>query len=97
MEEKIYKDELEQEIENENCGTNETNLGEAPKMYVNNNTSLRNDLLDVYNQMRLGKIGLRQAKEVANVAGKVVSSAKAQLDYNVTIGRPDNKIDFFEQ
>lgn len=71
-------------------------LGNKPQTVVNNNTSLRNDMLDVYNQLREGNIGLRQAREVANMAGKVISSAKAQLEYNQVVGKPDATIPFFE-
>ena len=72
------------------------NLGDAPKQEISNNTTLRRDLQDCYNQLRTGKIGLREAKEIANLAGKIVSSAKAQLDYNITVGKADKEIDFFE-
>ena len=71
-------------------------LGNAPKSFVNTNTTLRNDMLDVYNQLREGLIGLRQAREVANMSGKILSSAKAQLEYNQVVGKPDATIPFFE-
>lgn len=71
-------------------------LGNKPKSTVVNNTSLRDDMLDVYNQLREGNIGLRQAREVANMSGKIISSAKAQLEYNQVVGKPDAKIPFFE-
>ena len=74
----------------------ERELGNAPRCVISNNTTLRHDLQDCYNQLREGKIGLREAKEYANLAGKLINSAKAQLDYNVTIGKPDKAIDFFE-
>jgi len=32
--------------------------------------------------LKSGEIGLSEAKELANVAGKVFSSAKLQLEYN---------------
>ena len=72
------------------------NFGSEPQEIVSNNTSLRHDLQDCYNQLRRGEIGLREAKEIANMAGKLVASAKAQLDYNQIVGTPDRKIDFFE-
>ncbi|MCK5600301.1 hypothetical protein KAR91_00350 [Candidatus Pacearchaeota archaeon] len=50
---------------------------------MENIKDLRNDLIDVYEQLRNGKIGLREAKERANLAGKVLSSAKLQMEYNV--------------
>ena len=67
-----------------------------PKTEVCNNTTLRHDLQDCYNQLRRGEIGKREADTYANLAGKMISSAKSQLDYNVTVGTPDRKIDFFE-
>lgn len=56
---------------------------------------LRNNLLDTYDQLRAGTIGLREAKEQANVAGKILSSSKQQLEYNAMMksGKP---IPFFE-
>ena len=74
----------------------ELKLGKEPQAVVNNNTTLRHDLADVYNQLRRGEIGLREAKQFANMAGKMIVSASKQLDYNVTVGTPDKKIDFFE-
>ena len=43
---------------------------------------LRNDLISLYADMREGKIGLDEAKHAANVAGKIMSTAKTQLEYN---------------
>ena len=86
-----------EEFENEGMNLPEKGkIGEAPKQEISNNTTLRHDLQDCYNQLRTGKIGLREAKEIANLAGKIVSSAKAQLDYNITVGKADKEIDFFE-
>lgn len=74
----------------------EPKIGNPPRQEVCNNTTLRHDLQDCYNQLRRGEIGKREADTYANLAGKMISSAKSQLDYNVTIGRRDSKIDFFE-
>lgn len=49
---------------------------------ITNVVELRDSLLDVYNKIQDGKIGLREAKEHANIAGKILSSAKLQLEYN---------------
>lgn len=62
---------------------------------VNNITDLRNDLLDVYACLRDGSIGLREAKERSNAAGKILSSAKLQLEYNAYT-KSDAKIPFLE-
>jgi len=43
---------------------------------------MRDDLIDTFDKLKSGEIGLSEAKELANVAGKVFSSAKLQLEYN---------------
>ena len=88
---------MEQDVQKVQIVEDEGARGNAPAEQVINNNSLRKDLMDCYNQLREGKIGLREAKEYANMAGKIISSAKAQLDYNVTIGKPDKTIEFFEE
>ena len=62
---------------------------------ITNVVELRNDLLDVYDQIRNGKIGIREAKENANVAGKIISTAKLQLEYNAYM-KTSSKIDFLD-
>ena len=64
-------------------------------MQVNNNTDLRRDLTEVYNKLRSHEIGIEEAKQVANVAGKVIKSATAQLEYNKYVGSK-KAIDFFD-
>lgn len=51
-----------------------------------NITELRNDLLRVYEDLREKKIGISEASEAANVAGKIINTAKAQLEYNKWAG-----------
>lgn len=58
-------------------------------------TDLRNDMLNVYKSLRDGEIGLREAKERSNAAGKILSSAKLQLEYNAYT-KSDAKIPFLE-
>jgi len=43
--------------------------------------SLRNDLGALYDQLKSGQIEVKNASELANIAGKMISSAKAQLEY----------------
>lgn len=53
-------------------------------------TELRDDLLKVYSDLRSGKIEPREAKEINNTAGKIISSAKVQLEYAALRGeKPD--------
>jgi len=49
---------------------------------MKNVKTLRDDLLDTFDKLKAGDIGIAEAKELANVAGKVFSSAKLQLEYN---------------
>ncbi len=52
------------------------------KKKIMNIKHLRDELLDVFSKLTLGKMGLNQAKETANVAGKIINTAKVQLEYN---------------
>jgi hypothetical protein len=60
---------------------------------ITNLTELRNDALKVYEQLRNKEIGIQEAKEASNVFGKIISSCKAQLEYNKYTGSK-NPIDF---
>ena len=54
---------------------------------------LRYDLTTMFNQLKAGEIDLKQAKEMNNTAGKVIATAKIQLEYAaMTNTAPD--IDF---
>lgn len=56
---------------------------------------LRDDLINIYQELRNGKIGISEAKQLANVSGKVISTAKTQMEYNKMTGN-SNKIKFLE-
>ena len=44
-------------------------------------TTLRNELADVFDKLNAGIIKPKEAGELANVAGKMINSAKVQLEY----------------
>lgn len=50
-------------------------------MSVTNVTGLRDELLDVFTKLRSGHIKPPLAKEINNTAGKVIGTAKVQLEY----------------
>lgn len=53
-------------------------------------TDIRNDLIAVFNGLRNGTMEAKDAVEVNNTAGKIISSAKVQLAYAALRGeRPD--------
>lgn len=44
-------------------------------------TTLRDELAEVFDQLKSGAIKPKDAGELANVAGKMINSAKVQLEY----------------
>jgi hypothetical protein len=62
---------------------------------MENITQLRDDLLKHYKDITEGNLDIKTAKEISNTAGKILSSAKIQLEYNVYTGS-NNKIKFLE-
>jgi hypothetical protein len=48
---------------------------------MKNVTQLRNELAEVFDQLMAGAIKPKEAGELANVAGKMINSAKVQLEY----------------
>lgn len=48
---------------------------------MKNMTELRTDLCDVYEKLRKGEIEPTKAKEISNVAGKIIKSAATQIEY----------------
>lgn len=44
-------------------------------------TGLRNELLDLFDKLRSGRVKPAMAKEINNTAGKVIGSVKVQLEY----------------
>lgn len=60
-----------------------------------NVVGLREDLIKVYENLRSGNLGTNEAKQAANVAGKILSTAKAQMEYNKMV-QSKKKIKFLE-
>lgn len=48
---------------------------------MKNVTELRNQLSQVFTDLRAGDIKHKEAGELANIAGKMINSAKVQLEY----------------
>ena len=64
------------------------------KANISNVNDLRNNLSDVFEALRNGDIAHKEAKEISNLAGKMINSAKVQLDYHGLRKDEDFKIDF---
>lgn len=62
---------------------------------VTTSKDLLKDLTNVYEGVRNGELSLNQAKEAANVAGKITGLVKVQLDYNKWV-KNGKEIDFLE-
>lgn len=49
-------------------------------------TDIRNDLIEVFNGLKSGSLEAKDAVEINNTAGKIISSAKVQLAYHALRG-----------
>jgi ethanolamine utilization cobalamin adenosyltransferase len=63
---------------------------------MRNITDLRNSLVDNYEKMKTKQMELKDGKELANTAGKILSSINIELKYNDMLGNK-TKIDFLER
>jgi hypothetical protein len=64
------------------------------KATIDNVESLRHNLSDVFDALRDGDIAHKEAKEISNLAGKMINSAKVQLDYHALRQDEHFKINF---
>ena len=59
------------------------------------NKILRTDLCETFDLLRAGKITVEEAREIANVAGKILSTVKVEIAYaELTDTKP--KIEFLK-
>jgi hypothetical protein len=63
---------------------------------MRNITDLRNSLVDNYEKMKAKQMELKDGKELANTAGKILSSINIELKYNDMLGNKA-KIYFLEK
>jgi hypothetical protein len=56
---------------------------------------LRDSLLESLEQLKTGKLKVKDAKEITNISGKIILSAKVELDYNKFL-KLERKIDFLD-
>jgi hypothetical protein len=62
---------------------------------MQNIKELRESLSENYTKMKSKKLPIAIGKELANTAGKILTSCKVELEYNKTMGTK-KKIDFLE-
>jgi hypothetical protein len=62
---------------------------------MKNIEELRDSLLESFDDLKSGKLKTKDAKEITNMAGKIILSSKVELDYNKFMGNK-NKVDFLE-
>lgn len=65
-------------------------------MTINNIADLIKDLSNAYELLRGKEISLSEAKEIANLGGKLIKAASIQLKYNQYM-KIIEKIDFLEK
>ena len=68
---------------------------ENERKKIINVRDLRDDLLQMYMDCRDGRIGLSQGKTESSIAGKILSSAKIQMEYN-KFTSSSSKVQFLE-
>lgn len=56
---------------------------------------LRDSLLESFEELKNGKLKTKEAKEITNMSGKIIMSAKVEMDYNKLM-KTDRRIDFLE-
>jgi len=56
---------------------------------------LRDSLIGSFEDLKSGKLKTKEAKELTNLAGKIILSAKTELDYNKFM-KAEKKIDFLD-
>jgi len=63
---------------------------------MNNITELRRELAVVFTRLQEGGVEIKEADALANVAGKIISSTKVQVEYYVARG-DKTRIQFLEE
>lgn len=58
-------------------------------------TGLRNDLLEIYAKSRGGKVDYNEINSIVNTAGKILKTAKLQIEYQAHRGQ-NKAISFLE-
>lgn len=53
---------------------------------MTNIADIRDELVQVFNDLRAGKIEARDAVEINNTAGKIISACKVQIAYHALRG-----------
>jgi hypothetical protein len=53
---------------------------------MQNIEDLRKSLSENYEAMKAGKMELKEGKELSNCAGKIISSVKLELEYQMMMG-----------
>lgn len=59
-------------------------------------TDLREDLISYYQDARDGKVNIRDIGHVSQLAGKIINSAKTQLQYHIHLQKK-TKIPFLDK
>ena len=62
---------------------------------MKNCEELRNELAVVFERLKAGEIKPGEAAEMANIAGKMINSAKAQIEY-YALRKESPRINFLE-
>lgn len=56
---------------------------------------LRDSMIESFEQLKNGELKVKEAKEITNLAGKIILSAKVQMDYNKMLNLT-RQVDFLD-
>jgi len=62
---------------------------------IKNIEDVRNEMIETYDDLKCAKIGMQDAKVRATLTGRMISSAKVQMEYNKMTGN-DKPIKFLK-
>lgn len=57
---------------------------------------LRDEMIESFKRLQSGGLKAKDAKELTNMAGKIIMSAKVQSDYNKQVGNANKIIGFLD-
>lgn len=63
---------------------------------MQNVKQLREELISIFGDLKSDKLDVKKAKELVNCAGKILTTAKLQVNYNQLMDKKE-RIDFLEQ
>jgi len=59
-------------------------------------TTLRDDLATAFEEIKTETLDLKKAQAINKTAGRIIQTAKLEMEYNTNMGKPEKIIPFLE-